>query len=198
MEESKKSTLAHEILICVTGSISAVNVPTIIRYILDRHVAAGVSVALTQNARRFVSETTLAIVTQRPCLVDMFEAATKGEATHVALANRCDLAVVVPATANIIGKLANGIVDDTVTSVLSVCDKPTIIVPAIHPIALQKKTISRNIERLQEDGYDFLGPVHGLSVSEGKRGLGLGAMPEPEVIVAYIERAIGRHSSKEQ
>ncbi len=85
------------------------------------------------------------------------------------------------------GKLANGIFDDPVTTFLSVFTKRTILVPAVHPDVLQNKAVARNFSQLERDGYIFCGPVKGYSLSERRERTELGAMPEPEAVVAFVE-----------
>jgi phosphopantothenoylcysteine decarboxylase/phosphopantothenate--cysteine ligase len=106
------------------------------------------------------------------------------------MAKKAALAAVVPATANIIGKLANGIVDDTVTMMLSVFQGPILVFPAVHPVTMSKKSVRRNLATLAEDGFEVIRPVEGYSISEKGRLPMPGAMPQPEVVAAHIERRV--------
>ncbi len=187
MTTSSEQPAVDEILFCVSGSISAISVPMIILRMLDRRVAARVSVALSENGRRFVSEEALAVLSRQACIVDVHADAERGHPSHVELAHRCAVGIVIPATANLIAKLAHGIVDDTLSLVLSVFDKPVVIFPALHPTTLRKPAVKRNIQQLRDDGYIIFEPVDGYSISEGRRGLGPGAIPDPDVVAAYLE-----------
>lgn len=178
------------LLVCVTGSIAAGSVPTVVRHLIERRAATDVYVALSKSARNFVSETNLAVLIRRPCITNVFHEARRGWAVHTDVAAKCNLAVVVPASADLIGKLANGIVDDVVTIMLSVFGGPVVLVPAVHPVAFRKPSLQRNIQRLRDDGFDILGPVEGFSLSEGSRLGVVGAMPDPEVVAAYLERRL--------
>ena len=178
------------IIVCVSGSIAAVAVPEILQLILRRKLARNISVALSHTSRAFVGEAALAVITGNRCIVDLTEEALSGHAAHVELARSADAAIVVPATANVIGKLANGIVDDTITTLLSVFTKTVVVVPAMHPATYRKAFMRRNIEQLRADDYFVLGPVIGNSMSERSRAVEVGAMPESHVIVGYLEHVL--------
>jgi phosphopantothenoylcysteine synthetase/decarboxylase len=176
------------LLFLVSGSIAAAGVPLIVQLLLERRVAKAIHIVLSERARVFVSETTLATLTGRPCVVDLFEEAKNGRAIHVDLAAQCQLAVVAPASADIISKLAVGICDDSVSIALSVFTNPVLIFPAIHPVTFRKSSIQRNLNQLSKDGYVIIGPVDGYSISEHRRLGQPGAMPGPEDVAAIIER----------
>ena len=175
------------LLFFVSGSIAAASVPLIVQLLLEREVAKDIHIVLSERARVFVSETTLATLTGRPCVVDLFQEAKDGRAAHVDLAAQCQLAVVAPASADIISKLAVGICDDSVSIALSVFTRPVLIFPAIHPVTFRKPSIQRNLVQLREDGYQIIGPVEGYSISEHRRLAQVGAMPGPEDVAAVIE-----------
>jgi phosphopantothenoylcysteine decarboxylase / phosphopantothenate---cysteine ligase len=185
-----RNPLVEGLLVCVGGSIAAAGVPRLLQILLERGTARGISIVLSERSGHFVAARTLAVLTGSPCVVDLFEDAEKGRATHVDLARKCQAAVVVPATANLVGKLANGIADCTVSTVLSVFGGPVVVVPAVHPTTAKKPSFLRNLAQLEADGYTILGPVDGYSVSEGTRELGPGAMPGPEDVASFIERVL--------
>jgi len=178
------------LLYCVTGSIAATMAPQILQMFLERHLFPSIRVALSRRAARFVSVEALAVLSKQPCILDLFADASQGRATHIELARKASAGLVAPASANTIAKLAGGIADDTITTLLSVFPAPIIVVPAIHPETARKPAFIRNIEQLRADGVLVCGPVHGYSMSEGKRGLGLGAMPGPDVIAAFVEHVV--------
>ena len=183
--------LIEHLLFCVTGSIAAANVPSIIQIIIDRHIAGHIHVALSRVAQRFVSQHTIAVLTGQPCITNLYARAKKGDPAHVRLANCCSTAIVVPTTANTLGKLAHGIIDNTVLMMLSIFEGRVLLVPAIHPAMYRKPFVHRNIQQLKEDGYFICGPVTGgFSMSERRRQLEIGAMPEPDVVVANLEYLI--------
>jgi phosphopantothenoylcysteine decarboxylase/phosphopantothenate--cysteine ligase len=186
--DHRRETIVEEMLVCVGGSIAAAGIPQMVQAVLERRIASRVSIVLSERATHFVTPTTLAILAGQRCLTDLYEHAEQGRAEHVALARRCQLAVVAPATANIIGKLANGIVDCTISTVLSVFHRRIVLMPAMHPVTMGKPAFARNVARLQSDGYTIFGPVKGLSVSERSRDVGEGAMPAPDDVAAFLGR----------
>ncbi|MBK8940861.1 MAG: hypothetical protein IPM79_25395 [Polyangiaceae bacterium] len=181
---------SKELLLCIGASVAAASCPLIMQYLLERGAVERIHVILSKRARGFVGESLLAILSGAPCIVDLFEEAACGRPVHVELARRCSLAVVAPTTADLVGKLANGIVDDAITIALSVFTAPVVLVPAIHPNTLTKPATARNLERLKADGYSILGPVAGYSISEGRRLGRVGAMPGAEVVAAFVEREL--------
>lgn len=173
---------------CVTGSIAAAtSAATILQLLVKRKLVAEIHVVLSERARRFVSEEALAVIAGRRCVIDLFDEAKKGRAAHVEIARACNMALVAPASANLIGKLAHGICDDTVTCLLSVFNGPVILAPAVHPETSAKRSFLRNLKQVRQDGALICGPVEGTSLSENKSGPDILGMPPPEVIVAYIE-----------
>jgi len=187
VNDEKKSA---DLLFCVSGSIAATVASSILQIIVERNIFSGTRVVISRSALNFIREEPLAILSGRSCVSNIFSDAQMGTPTHIDLANNSSIALIAPATANIIGKLANGIIDDAITSVLSVFEGPIVIVSAIHHTTARKLSLRRNCKILEEDGFHFCGPVHGFSVSERSRGLGIGAMPPPHVIVAYIEHLV--------
>lgn len=175
------------LLLCVTGSVAAPGTIRFLQVLVERGRFWPIHVALSQRALRFVREEPLAILSRRPCVTDVFEAARTGRAVHVELAQSCALAVVFPASANTIAKLAHGIVDTTVTTLLSVFEGPRILVPAVHPAASRQPSFERNLAQVKKDGFLLCGPVPGYSISENRRGPDVAAMPEPESVAAYVE-----------
>lgn len=177
----------QSLLFCVTGSVAATNAVWILQILIERGIFDEVHVALSNSARRFVREEPLAILAGRPCITDLFDEAARGRPAHVEVANRCQIAVIVPATANVMAKLAHGIADDTVTNMLSVFEGKRILVPAAHPVTSRQLSYRKNLELLREAGFMFCGPVEGYSMSEGRRGSDVLAMPGPETVAAFIE-----------
>ncbi len=180
--------LIDGLLVCVGGSIAAAGIPLTVQTILEQRIADRVTIVLSEAAAEFVSPATLAVLAGAPCVTDVFAAARGGRAVHAELARTCELAAVAPATANLVGKLANGIVDCTVTTVLSVFPGPSVLFPAVHPATLRKPWFERNLAQLESDGHTVVGPVVGLSVSEHARTSSAGAMPGPDDVATAIAR----------
>lgn len=171
----------------MTGSIAAYKAVLVVRALL--RAGAIVEPVMTRSARRFVGAATLSGLTGRPVRCDMFKA--PGE-LHVELARESDLIVVVPATADLLARLANGHADDLVTATLLCARCPVLIAPAMHPRMWEHPATVRNSERLRETpGWQLLEPVYG-EVASGETGVG--RMLEPDAIVAAIERALSSGS----
>jgi phosphopantothenoylcysteine decarboxylase / phosphopantothenate---cysteine ligase len=171
----------RRITVCVSGSIAAYKAVLVVRALLK--AGAVVQPVMTRSARRFVGAATLSGLTGRPVYDDMFGA--PGE-LHVTLSRDSDLIVVVPATADLLARLANGHADDLVTATLLCAHCPVLIAPAMHPRMWAHPATRRNVERLrQTPSWHVLEPVFG-EVASGETGVG--RLIEPEAIVAAIER----------
>lgn len=179
----------EELLLCCTGSSALVGLTDILSLFFIRNIASRINLVCTRSALSFFDFDKLEADTR----INVFRTIEGLEGrcgrTHTDIARASQIAVVVPATANIVGKLANGIVDDPVTTILSVYDRPIVVFPAVHPVTFRKRFFSRNLAQLKEDGYVVIGPVKGNSLTDNIRYNEYGAMPGPERIVALIERA---------
>ena len=181
------ATDRKSLLLCVTGSIAATGTVALLQLLVERGQFAKIHVALSENALRFVRAEPFAILSKRRCITDIFADATEGRAVHVEVALGCEIAVVVPASGDVIAKLAHGIADDTVTTMLSVFEGHRILVPAVHPATSRKPSFERNLAQVREDGFMICGPVPGYSMSENRRGPDVAAMPEPDTVATFIE-----------
>ncbi len=172
-------------LLGVTGSIAAYKAGLLARLLVD--AGADVRVILTHSAERFVGADTFAALTGNPVQTSLWD--NPGEVVHVHLAHDIDVAVVAPATANVIAKLATGIADDLLTSTLLETTSPLIVAPAMHTGMWQHPATAANAETLAERGVVFVGPVVG-ALAAGDEGLG--RLAEPEDIFRAVERAVAR------
>jgi phosphopantothenoylcysteine decarboxylase/phosphopantothenate--cysteine ligase len=173
----------------VTGSIAAYKAVLVVRSLL--RAGAIVQPVMSHSARHFLGAATLEGLTGRPVYGDMFE--VPGE-LHVTLARDSDLIVVVPATADLLARLANGHADDLVTATLLCARCPVLIAPAMHPRMWEHPATQRNVERLRETpGWQLVGPVDG-EVASGE--MGVGRMSEPDDIVAAVVRVAAALASK--
>jgi phosphopantothenoylcysteine decarboxylase / phosphopantothenate---cysteine ligase len=173
----------RQITLCVSGSIAAYKAVLVVRALL--RAGAIVQPVMTRSARRFVGAATLSGLTGRTVYEDMFRA--PGE-LHVSLGRESVLIVVVPATADLLARLANGHADDLVTATLLCARCPVLIAPAMHPRMWEHPATRRNLEHLrQTPNWTLLEPTFG-EVASGEAGVG--RMVEPEVIVAAIERVV--------
>ena len=181
------ATDRKSLLLCVTGSIAATGTVALLQLLVERGQFSKIHVALSENALRFVRAEPFAILSKRRCITDIFADAAEGRAVHVEIALSCEIAVVVPASGDVIAKLAHGIADDTVTTMLSVFEGHRILVPAVHPATSRKPSFERNLAQVREDGFMICGPVPGYSMSENRRGPDVAAMPEPDTVATFIE-----------
>ncbi|MBE3590046.1 MAG: bifunctional phosphopantothenoylcysteine decarboxylase/phosphopantothenate--cysteine ligase CoaBC [Firmicutes bacterium] len=168
----------------VAGGVAAYKaVDVASRLVKEGHEVRAV---LSEAAARFVAPLTFEAVTGRPALVDLW-APGAGEA-HIELARWCDGIVVAPATADLLGQLANGLARDALGAVLLAARAPVWLAPAMHDAMWRHPAVQANVERLRQFGYRFIGPEHGRLAS-GEEGWG--RMAEPAAIVEAL-RAAGR------
>ena len=170
-------------LLGVTGSIAAYKAALLVRLLVD--AGADVRAILTPSAERFVGADTFAAITGNPVHTSLWE--RPGEVLHVRLAHEADVAVVAPATANVLAKLATGLADDLLTSILLEAECPLILAPAMHTGMWQHPATTSNVATLLERGASFVGPMVG-ALAAGDEGLG--RMAEPDEIARAIVRAV--------
>jgi phosphopantothenoylcysteine decarboxylase / phosphopantothenate---cysteine ligase len=181
---SERSALAgRRILLGVTGGIAAYKACILVRLLRLR--GASVRVVMTRSAERFVGPATFAALSDHRVYTDLWE--EPGVVLHVRLAHEADVAVVAPATANVMAKLAQGIADDLLTSTLLEATVPTVVAPAMHTGMWEHPATQANVAALAERGARIVGPATG-SLAAGDEGIG--RMSEPEEIVAAIEEVL--------
>jgi phosphopantothenoylcysteine decarboxylase/phosphopantothenate--cysteine ligase len=169
------------ITLCVTGSVAAYKAVLLLRALARE--AAEVEVVLTRSAEEFVGAATFAGLTGAPPHRSMFDPSLGGE-LHVALAQRSDLLLIAPATADVLARLAQGRADDLLTATALCATCPVLVAPAMHPSMWSHPATQRNVRTLAEDRrVGFIGPVEG-EVASGDSGLGRFA--EPETIVSFV------------
>lgn len=177
--------MAHEIIIGVSGGIAAYKAASLVSSLVqDGH---GVTVVMTRAARKLVGPATFRALTGRDVAIDLWSR-QQPLGSHIELAERADLMCVAPATANVIGKVAGGLADDLLSTLLLAFDGPVVLAPAMNTVMWEKASVQRNIATVQADGYHLVGPEEGwLSC----RRTGKGRMAEPEKIRAEIEKLLG-------
>ncbi len=170
----------YEVLLSVAGGIAAYKVFDVASKLVQR--GAGVTVAMTRAARRFVSPLTFQALTGRAVLTSLWRPAESGDIQHIALTGRADLLIVAPATANMIAKIAAGIADDLVSTLVISADSSVMLAPAMNDRMWKNPIVQRNVKTLKECGYAFVGPAEGWLAC---RGVGPGRMVEsPELLEA--------------
>ena len=173
------------VVLAVTGSIAAYKIASLARLLVKLHAA--VHVLMTQNATRFIHPITLETLTQNKVLIDTFDRNFQYSVEHVALAKAADVVLIAPASANVIGKIANGIADDMLTTTVMACPCRKLVSPAMNHNMLHNPIVADNIRKLRQYGYEIIAPDNGM-LANGD--IGDGRMPEAPVLLEYILREI--------
>lgn len=172
-------------VLAVTGSIAAYKTANLARMLKKLH--CNVHVLMTENAANFINPITFESLTGNKCLVDTFDRNFRYSVEHVAIAKQADVVMVAPASANVIGKIANGIADDMLTTTVMACPCTKIISPAMNHNMYHNPIVQDNIEKLARFGYIIVPPERGM-LANGDTGDG--RMPEEKVLLEYILREI--------
>ena len=171
-----------KVAVYVTGGIAAYKALLFVRLLIKE--GAQVKVAMTQSACQFVSPLTFQVLTKEKVMVETFDENDPSVVQHIHFADWTELAIVIPATANTIAKIAHGIADNFVTSALLATTAPKVIVPAMNEHMWENPTTLRNCAQLQKDGVIMIEPSEGF-LAEGY--LGKGRLPEPEEVLQQIK-----------
>jgi len=171
-----------EIIVGITGGIAAYKTAELVRELTKK--GANTHVVMTKHAMEFVTPLTFQTISGNPVIHETFELFTGSKIGHIALSDIADQMVIVPATANIIGKIANGIADDFLTTMVMATTVPILFVPSMNTKMWESKMVQMNIEKLKDAGYDFLEPGMG-DLACGTSGKG--RLPTMEEIVEKME-----------
>ena len=183
-KEVEKMTLEGKtVLLGVTGSIAAYKIAYLASALKKRH--ADVHVLMTQNATNFINPITFETLTGNKCLVDTFDRNFQFQVEHVSIAKKADVVMIAPASANVIGKLAHGIADDMLTTTIMACKCKKFISPAMNTNMFENPVVQDNLKILEHYGYEVIAPASGYLACGDT---GAGKMPEPETLLACIER----------
>ena len=147
------------IIIGITGGIACYKVCEIITHLV--RAGANVEVIMTKNATEFITPLTIETLSKHKVILDMFEKKSHVEVEHISLARKADLIVVVPATANIIGKVANGIADDMLSTTIMATTSKVVFAPAMNNEMYNNPIVQNNINKLKNYGYHFIAPIEG-------------------------------------
>ncbi|OFT01107.1 bifunctional phosphopantothenoylcysteine decarboxylase/phosphopantothenate--cysteine ligase CoaBC [Granulicatella sp. HMSC31F03] len=170
-----------KVTVFITGGIAAFKAATLVRMFVKE--GAKVSVAMTKSACEFITPLTFQVLTKNKVYLDTFDEDEANKVQHIHLADQTDVAIVVPATANTIAKMANGIADNFVTSTLLATTTPIYVVPAMNEHMWENPATVRNVKQLVEDGKSVIEPATGF-LAEGYDGKG--RLPEPEEIFEQV------------
>ncbi len=172
-------------VLAVTGSIAAYKTANLARML--KKLNCDVHVLMTENSTQFINPITLETLTQNKCLIDTFDRNFQYSVEHVALAKKADVVLIAPASANVIGKIANGIADDMLTTTVMACPCKKIVSPAMNHNMLHNPIVQDNIEKLKRFGYEIIESSHGM-LANGD--IGDGRMPDEEILLEYILKEI--------
>ena len=173
------------VLLGVTGGIAAYKAAALASALVKQHAA--VDVIMTGNAMEFITPLTFEHLVHRKVHTDTFDRGGPEEVSHIALAERADLAIVAPATANVCAKLAHGLADDMLTSTLLACRCPRLVAPAMNTNMLENPVTQDNLETLRKYGWTVIPPASGLLACGA---VGPGKLPEPETLLQYVLREL--------
>ena len=173
------------IVIGITGGIACYKVCEIISHLVRE--GANVDVIMTKNATEFITPLTIETLSKNKVVTDMFEKKEHIEVEHISLARKADLILVVPATANIIGKVANGIADDMLSTTIMATTSKVVFAPAINNEMYNNKIVQDNIKKLKKFGYEFINPVEG-NLACGYKAIG--KLAKKETIIEFINKTL--------
>ncbi|MEA3369052.1 MAG: flavoprotein [Candidatus Ratteibacteria bacterium] len=165
MEEGKKK----EIVVGVTGSIAAFKAAELVSQLTRKNFR--VTVVMTKAAQKFIRPLTFQALSKEPVITDLFSTKKNLDVNHISLAQRASLIIIAPASANIIGKMAGGMADDFLSTLIISASSPVLICPAMNRHMYKNSLVRENIKKLKKDGFHFLGPGKGR-LACGDEGLG--------------------------
>ena len=169
------------IVLAVTGSIAAYKIANLASML--KKLRANITVLMTQNATNFINPITFETLTGNKCLIDTFDRNFQYSVEHVSLAKSTDVVLVAPASANVIGKLANGIADDMLTTTVMACTCKKIVAPAMNTHMYENPVVQDNIKKLVHYGMEVITPDTGYLACGD---VGAGKMPSEQVLLEYI------------
>ena len=169
------------VVLGITGSIAAYKMASVASGL--KKLGVNVEVIMTENATQFITPVTFEAITGNRCITDTFDRNFDFNIEHISLARKADLFIVAPASANIIGKIANGIADDMLTTTFMACTCPKLIAPAMNTNMYNNNILQDNLRRCQNCGIRIIEPASGLLACGDS---GRGKLPEPEFLVEHI------------
>ena len=173
------------VLLGVTGGIAAYKAASLASLLVKQHAA--VEVVMTKNATEFISPLTFEQLTGRRVMVDTFDRNYTHQVEHISLAQRTDLVLIAPATANVCAKLAHGLADDMLTTTVLACRCPKLVAPAMNTNMYENPVTQDNFETLRHYGWTVIEAASGRLACGA---VGKGKLPEPEELLQYVLREI--------
>lgn len=189
MHELETPSTEKTVLIAVSASVAIYKTLSLIR--LLRQAKLHVKCVMTEHATKFIAPILFTTLAGTETMTDQGYL-EQSEISHISLARSCDLMLIAPATANIIGKCANGIADDLVSTTFLVCDRPKLIAPAMNSVMYASPAVQRNLNTLQADGVQIIEPLVAC-LACGEQGKG--KMAEPETICNIITKLLRENAN---
>lgn len=172
------------ITIGISGGIASYKIASLVSFLSKEHE---VHVIMTKNATKFITPLTFETLTKQKVMVDEFENFNYEKIEHIEYGQNTDLLVIIPATANILGKIANGIADDLLTSTVIASTTPVLICPAMNDKMFLNKIVQDNLNKLKSYDYIILDPIEG---SLACNSTGIGKLPDTKTIVEKIQNIL--------
>ena len=173
------------IILGVTSSIAAYKSANVASALVKK--GCNVNVLMTENATNFINPLTFEELTKHKCIIDTFDRNVQYNVAHISIAVSADAFIIAPASANVIGKIANGIADDMLTTTVMACKCPVIISPAMNTNMYENPIVQDNLAKLERFGYIIVPPAEGRLACGA---IGKGKMPDEQVLLDYLERAL--------
>jgi phosphopantothenoylcysteine decarboxylase/phosphopantothenate--cysteine ligase len=190
MSKSKTNLTNKNILLGVSGGIAAYKAVDLSSKLTAAE--AQIKTVMTENACQLVTPKSFEAVTNSVVFTSMWSDASQYNIRHVNLVDWADVVIVAPATANIIGKIANGICDDLLSTILCVCwNKKVLLAPAMNNNMWQNPAVKNNVDKIKEIGFELIGPVEGRLACGT---IGPGRMAEPDDIIKAVEQLLSNTS----
>lgn len=169
------------IILCISGGIASYKIANLASMLKKQN--ANIYVIMTKNAQKFITPTTFEALTHTRCITDTFDRNHEFSVEHISLAKIADLILIAPATANIIGKIANGIADDILTTTVLATKSPILVAPAMNTQMFSNKIVQNNIKKLIKYGFEIIEPTVGYLACGD---IGAGKMAEPNILLEHI------------
>jgi len=194
MPKSKSNLANLDVLLGVSGGVAAYKAVDLASKLTA--IGARVKTVMTENACRLVGPKSFEAVTDSAVFTSLWDGSGEYRIKHINLVDWADIVVVAPATANIIGKIANGICDDLLSTILCVCwAKPALLAAAMNSNMWNNPAVQRNVTVVKEMGFELIGPEEGRLASGAE---GIGRMSEPEDILEAIEKIASKTKRKKK
>lgn len=181
-------TLCETAVVAITGSIGALWAAQFVLELRSAGHVREVRVVMTPSATQFVTPVAMRAISGAPVLAGLFDADAPLPVGHVQISEDADVMIVMPATANILGKVANGLADDAVSASIMASACPVVFVPNMNERMWRRAAVQRNVRTLVRDGYHVVPPVVGTVVSTGRSALG--GMPDADSLLKAVRKVI--------